>query len=55
MSLEQALGKAERLWPGKQQFFRLLNLLLTLNFGFVHKISRPAPEAFRPEFGGDAL
>jgi hypothetical protein len=36
MALKKTLGKAERLWTGKKQLFRLLHFFLSLDFGFSH-------------------
>src|SRR4029077_9966074 len=41
MSLEQSFGKTERLRPCKKQFFRLLNLFLSLRVEFIHSIEPP--------------
>src|SRR3954468_18859048 len=36
-SQKEAFGETKHLWSSEEKFFGLLNLLLTLNFGFVHK------------------
>jgi hypothetical protein len=38
MALEKAFREPKRLWPRKKQFFRLLNLFLSLRVDFVHSV-----------------
>jgi hypothetical protein len=40
MALEKAFREPKRLGPREKQFFRLLNLFLSLRVEFVHSVER---------------